>query len=283
MVALQLISAGLTDQGRERPSNEDTILNHTGLTETGENFGLYIVCDGLGGHRAGDVASHMAVNTIATELEVILPPMPVHHLSSADINHTVWTAVQRANLEIWYATESKEAPTVGMGTTLTMAVVLNDKVHIAHVGDSRLYLLRDGTLEQLTQDHTMAAALAEAGQITKAEIADHPRQNVLTRALGRQNTVEIDLLEMPLLPGDMLLLCSDGFWKAFKGEERLQDQLNGEEKTADLCQRLIEQANEKDGSDNLSLIIVSAYKLKAQTRTPTSDLPKRHHPEPLPI
>jgi protein phosphatase len=266
MVALQLISAGLTDRGHERAANEDSILDYTGLTETGENFGLYIVCDGLGGHHAGDVASHMAVSTVDTELQVILPPMPPHHMNSADINHTIWTAVQRANLEIWYATESNELPTVGMGTTLTMAVVIYDTVHIAHVGDSRLYLLRDGKLEQLTQDHTMAAALAEAGQISPEEIVDHPRQNVLTRALGRQNTVEVDLLELPLLPGDMLLLCSDGFWKAFKGGKGFEEELNGREKTADLCRRLIEEANERDGSDNLSLIVVSAYKLKSELR-----------------
>ena len=283
MVALQFISAGLTDQGRERKVNEDSIFDYTGLTKTGENFGLYIVCDGLGGHEAGDVASQTAVQTVIKELEAILPPPPAQHVNSADINKVIWTAVQRANEEILYQTEQGERLTVGMGTTLTMAVVLNDTLHMAHVGDSRLYLLRDGRLEQLTQDHTMAAALAEAGQISQEEMVDHPRQNILTRALGRQKPIEVDMLEMPFLPGDTLLLCSDGFWKAFKGQENLQARLRSDEKTADLCHRLIKEANEMDGSDNLSLIIVSAYRLKAEQRRSSAVHIQEKRYDPVPV
>jgi PPM family protein phosphatase len=266
METLRLVSAGMTDRGHERKVNEDTILNKTSVMETGDSFGLYVVCDGLGGHQAGDVASRTAVETVVKALQPILPPRPVTHMSSADINHTLWTAVQRANEEIWYQSEQSEIPSRGMGTTLTMAVIINNMAHIAHVGDSRLYLLRDGKLEQLTQDHTMAAALAEAGQIGEEEIDTHPRQNVLTKALGRQKTVEVELMELPLEQGDRLLLCSDGLWKAFKGREKLQNRLDSEEKTAELCQQLLEEANELDGSDNISLIVVSAYKARPGAR-----------------
>lgn len=258
MIGLKLNSAGVTDIGKKRPANEDTILNHTGLTKNGENFGVYMVCDGLGGHRAGDVASQMAVWTVVKELQTILPPLPANHISSADINQVVWTAVQRANEAIWYHGENNGSESRGMGTTLTMAVVINETVHIAHVGDSRLYLLRDGKLEQLTRDHTIAGALAEAGQISEDQVADHPRQNILTKALGRRETVNVDLMEIPFLPGDTLLLCSDGLWKAFKGKATLEEKLKAMEDADNTCQELIKEANELDGSDNISLVIVSA-------------------------
>lgn len=261
MVSLQLDSAGMTDRGKTRAANEDTILNYTRCEESGENFGLYIVCDGLGGHQAGDVASQTAVRTVVQELQSILPPSPTHHLTtSADINHVIWTAVQKANEAIWQQAEKADGPGRGMGTTLTMAVVINDTVHIAHVGDSRLYLFREGQLEQLTRDHTMAAALAEVGQISEDEIADHPRQNILTRALGRKNSiVEAELMELPFLPGDTLLLCSDGLWKAFKGKKaKLEEMLQGMKNMHHTCRQLLMEANELDGSDNISLIIVSA-------------------------
>jgi protein phosphatase len=260
MVGLQLISAGLTDRGQQRRVNEDTILNHTGMTETGENFGLYIVCDGLGGHEAGDVASRIAVRTVSNALQSILPPLPAHHMSSADINHVLWAAVRKANTEIWNQGKNNGHQNIhGMGTTLTMAVVINETAYTAHVGDSRIYLLRQGKLEQLTQDHTMAAALAEAGHISEEELVDHPRQNILTKALGRQERTEVDLMELQLMPRDILLLCSDGFWKAFKRREILEKRLADGGKTAELCQELVDEANELDGSDNISLIIVAAY------------------------
>lgn len=257
MIGLQLHSTGKTDKGQTRPANEDTILNYTGCSEAGEYYGLYIVCDGLGGHQAGDVASQTAVQSVVKELRSLLPPLPAHHISSADINQVLWTAVQRANEEICYQAENNNPGPRSMGTTLTLAAVINDTVHLAHVGDSRLYLFRDGKLEQLTRDHTMAAVLAEAGQISEDEIADHPRQNILTRALGRQKTVEVDMMELPLIPGDTLLLCSDGFWKAFKGNTTLERMLQTMKKTNDACQKFVAEANKRDGSDNISLIMVT--------------------------
>jgi serine/threonine protein phosphatase PrpC len=132
MVSLQLNSAGMTDRGQKRAANEDTILNYTRCEEPGENFGLYVVCDGLGGHQAGDVASQTAVRTVVQELQSILPPSPANHITtSADINHVIWTAVQKANEAIWQQAEKADGPGRGMGTTLTMAVVINDTVHMS--------------------------------------------------------------------------------------------------------------------------------------------------------
>jgi protein phosphatase len=267
MIALQLVSAGLTDRGKQRNVNEDAIFNHNGVTEAGRNYGLYIVCDGLGGHRAGDVASRTAIRTVTRELQSILPPSPAHHLSSADINQTIWTAVQKANEKILNLSPNGKDDPLGMGTTLTMAVIIDDIVHLAQVGDSRLYLLRGGKLTQLTHDHTMAAALAEAGQITFEEVNNHPRQNILLKAVGRQTALEADLMEVPLIPGDKLLICSDGFYKAYTGDvEILERRLNSEARTADLCKELLEEAVELDGSDNVSLIIVSTFKLDTGSR-----------------
>jgi protein phosphatase len=267
MIALQLVSAGLTDRGKQRNVNEDAIFNHNGVTEAGRNYGLYIVCDGLGGHRAGDVASRTAIRTVTRELQSILPPSPAHHLSSADINQTIWTAVQKANEKILNLSPNGKDDPLGMGTTLTMAVIIDDIVHLAQVGDSRLYLLRDGKLTQLTHDHTMAAALAEAGQISFEEVNNHPRQNILLKAVGRQTALEADLMEVPLIPGDKLLICSDGFYKAYTGDvEILERRLNSEARTADLCKELLEEAVELDGSDNVSLIIVSTFKLDTGSR-----------------
>jgi protein phosphatase len=188
-------------------------------------------------------------------------------LSSADINQTIWTAVQKANEKILNLSPNGKDDPLGMGTTLTMAVIIDDIVHLAQVGDSRLYLLRGGKLTQLTHDHTMAAALAEAGQISFEEVNNHPRQNILLKAVGRQTALEADLMEVPLIPGDKLLICSDGFYKAYTGDvEILERRLNSEARTADLCKELLEEAVELDGSDNVSLIIVSTFKLDTGSR-----------------
>lgn len=284
MIALQLVSAGLTDRGTQRNVNEDAIFNHNGVTEAGRNYGLYIVCDGLGGHRAGDVASRTAIRTVTRELQSILPPS-AHHSSSADINQAVWAAVQKANKQILNLSPNGKDDPRGMGTTLTMAVIIDDLVHMAHVGDSRLYLLRGGKLTQLTHDHTMAAALAEAGQISFEEVNNHPRQNVLTKAIGRQGRPEADLMEVPLVPGDKLLLCSDGFYKAFVGGvETLEKRLNSEARTADLCKDLLEEALRLDGSDNISLILVSTFKPDdGRQRQSAGRLKPERVPEPVPM
>jgi protein phosphatase len=258
MVALQLVSAGLTDRGKKRIANEDTILDHTGLTESEENYGLYIVCDGLGGHGAGDTASHMAVRTVVKMLSPIIPPPLPDRFTAADVNQKMWEAVQEANRQIWQHAQASEIEAMGMATTLTMAAVFNNIIHVAHVGDSRLYLWRTGEMIQLTQDHSMAAALADAGYISQKEVKNHPRSNVLTKVVGRAGDVDVDLMEVPLLKDDRLLLCSDGLWKAFPEDETLQRRFEEMEEPAELCKELVNEANRKDGSDNISGIVVAA-------------------------
>jgi protein phosphatase len=127
---------------------------------------------------------------------------------------------------------------------------------IANVGDSRAYAWRNHELTQLTQDHSLAAKLAEAGMIEEEEVADHPRSNVVLRALGIEDEVEVDFFEWRPQPGDKLLLCSDGLWNAFPDADELGQWLSSDAAPADLCQHLVNEANRRDGSDNISAIVI---------------------------
>jgi serine/threonine protein phosphatase PrpC len=137
-----------------------------------------------------------------------------------------------------------------------LALIYGNRAHIANVGDSRTYVWRRGQLTQITRDHSLAALLAERGQIDKTAIADHPRSNVLYQALGIHEKVDVDLFEWDLQPGDKLLLCSDGLWRAFPDTAELARWLDSTAAPDDLCQRLVAEANRRDGSDNISAVVV---------------------------
>lgn len=254
----QINSAALADRGRRRTLNEDAVFHRSGRTQSGESAGLYLVCDGLGGHMAGEVASRLAVETVTAELSDLLfsasqPPCS----TGLGLRRAIETAIITAHAEIQRYAQTHPLEAANLGTTIALALIYGDMVQIANVGDSRVYAWRAGQVNQITQDHSWAAELARMGQIGQNELANHPWSRVLSQALGADEEIAVDLFEWQLEPGDKLLLCSDGFWQAFPETEDLAWWLGLEESAFELCWRLVLEANRRDGSDNISAVVVT--------------------------
>ena len=241
--------AGFTDQGKTRPNNEDAVCVDSEL-------GLLIVADGMGGHQAGEIASGMAISTIpslfndltqsATAGEVV-----DNHFSPA--TNRLRHCLKMANRAIFEAAQ-RSPQHYGMGTTCTAALIEEDRVGIAHIGDSRCYLVRRGELAQLTNDHSLVMEQIRSGLLSRDDIAVKAGQNILTRSLGTSPEVEIDLNEHPLFPGDVLLLCSDGLGKDLSDAEVLQVVTETPDPES-LARRLIDMANAAGGRDNITVAV----------------------------
>lgn len=230
-----------SEVGYVREHNEDSMLVAPPL---------FVVCDGMGGHEAGEVASEIAINTISR-----LAPEKL----DAD---GLGRAVEEANLAIIEAAD-KGIGRQGMGTTCTAAMLEGDRLAIAQVGDSRAYLLHNGSLQQLTRDHSVVADLIESGEITPAEARTHQWRSFITRALGLEPYTQPDLYEIDVEPGDRLMLCSDGLYSMVSDKEieRIMSQASNTQVATDM---LIESALEGGGSDNVTVIVadVTGYNLQ---------------------
>nr|BDT35507.1 Stp1/IreP family PP2C-type Ser/Thr phosphatase [Myxococcus sp. MH1] len=250
-MALTTEAFGLTDVGRKRQHNEDAMLVDVSL-------GLYVVADGMGGHAAGEVASNRATEVVKQHITANR-----HLLKDLGNNPTadsrsaaaalVEVAVQRACADI-YRTAMSDSTKRGMGTTFVCLAVGGNKAVIGHVGDSRVYLVRHGQCHRLTEDHTLVAAQLKAGTITKEQAATSQYRNVITRAVGIQESVQVDTLIVDLVPGDMFVLCSDGLHGYVEDEELLP--LVSGLAPGDLPKRLIDIANERGGKDNITAVVV---------------------------
>jgi len=242
-------AAAATDVGRVRPQNEDAYLLRPDLH-------LYAVADGMGGHAAGEVASRLAIETLAEELASLPPATP-----GPDVEAALRRAVQAANRAI-LERAAREPDKAGMGTTLTaLRIVEQDDgapgYRIAHVGDSRAYRLRAGTLELLTRDHTWVQLEVERGTLTPELARVHPFASVLVRAVGIEPEAEPDLLRGRIEPGDLYLLCSDGLTTALEDRE-LKDLLDATAPLQPLARRLVDAANERGGPDNITVVLLRA-------------------------
>ncbi|MGI5863026.1 MAG: Stp1/IreP family PP2C-type Ser/Thr phosphatase [Myxococcales bacterium] len=248
---IQVRAYGLTDVGRKRSGNEDAFI-------VDEKRGIFIVADGMGGHNAGEVASAMAIQTvtrIVTEKLSVLAnlaenPTPENGQAAQRL---IEHAIQKACAEIFRMAQS-DAAKRGMGTTFVGMFCAGQKAVIGHVGDSRAYLLRQGQAHRLTEDHTLIAAQLKAGTITKEEAAKSPYRNVITRAVGIQESVQVDTLLVDLLPGDLFMLCSDGLHGYLQDEETAL--LLGAAPWDVLPKKLIDLANARGGKDNITSICV---------------------------
>jgi protein phosphatase len=214
----------------------------------------------MGGGNAGEIASHMAIEAILTHVKAAPAAPDPELLGPVDPNLSATTnqlanAIRVANQAVHKASW-QHAKYAGMGTTVVAIRIVRHYLSIAHVGDSRLYLVRNGTIQPLTSDHSWVAEQVTQGRMSEAEAERSPRRNIVTRALGVESTVEIDLAEMPLLSGDVLLLCSDGLTRGVRSKDILQIlELDGalEVKT----ERLVTMANEAGGDDNITVLIVA--------------------------
>lgn len=257
---LTLDLAARTDIGRARGMNEDTIYTGAYSNADGPIGTLLIVADGMGGHTAGDRASQLAVATVKQNLRSALETgVPADDAQWHALLRTVAAAANQAV----YA-EARDAGARGMGTTLTVAIVTDRRVHLAHVGDSRAYLinaagvLSDGsTWNQLTTDHSLVARLVDIGQLTPEEARVHPQRNMIYRSLGTDPTVEVDVVSHALAAGDVLVLCSDGLNNHVEDAEiaRIVLEEASEERAAE---RLVALANQRGGKDNISVVIARA-------------------------
>lgn len=239
----------LTDVGRVRTNNEDAVMVDT-------THGVAVLADGMGGYSAGEVASALAVDLIAGEMgRWLAEAAPLATLR--DVRRAMEICVDNANRAIFDAANT-HAAYAGMGTTLAMAVAHGGMFVIGHVGDSRAYRLRDGVLEQLTRDHSLLQEQIDIGLITPEEAAASGNRNLVTRALGVEDTVLLDVREVDILAGDQLLLCSDGLNDMVRDEE-IGSILAADASLDEKCRTLIDLANERGGRDNVSVLIVKAH------------------------
>jgi len=241
--------------GKLRDHNEDALftLSTTLLSDSDAlPFGLYLVADGMGGHQHGEMASGVAIRAMASHVIGQLYS-PLFSLSPVSLEQSLQeimeTGIQNAHRAIL-----QQAP--GGGSTLTGVLALGEQLTIAHVGDSRAYLVHEGGhLELLTRDHSLVKRLVELGQITTDEAAVHPQRNVLYRALGQGEPIDAEITTTPLPPSGHLLICSDGLW-GLVPEDEIYRIVTSSPSPAEACQRLVEAANDAGGPDNITAILV---------------------------
>jgi protein phosphatase len=285
----KLTTADKTDVGKQRNQNEDCAYKRVESSEEGDQ-GLFIVADGMGGYKAGEVASKLAVETISKALDSLFKPLtdqPTMKLNVSDLEKTVkiapvplsegmaqnktrklsetslataiegqlTTAIQQANKAIIRHGEQQSAAR-GLGSTVTTVFIQGNQASIANVGDSRTYLLRDKNLTALTRDHSLVARLVEAKQIEPDDIYTHPQRNLIYRSLGAgHKSVEVDVFHETIRPGDVFLLCSDGLWEMVRQQDLLKT-LSEQSSPQTICDKLIDLANENGGEDNITAVVV---------------------------
>lgn len=246
---MQITSCGITDVGLKRGHNEDNYLIN-------EELNLFVVADGMGGHAGGEYASAICVNTI----EEIVTSMELMGESPSDEDDPVEVARERVRYAIRlagrriYEKAAEEPEFHGMGTTAVLLLIEGTNAYIAHVGDSRVYLWRDGRCEQVTEDHSLVNHKVKLGLITPEEAKTHKMKNVITRSLGYQEDVEVDVEVRAARRGDRFLLCSDGLSGYF--DEPELGELIGSLRPQECARHLIELACERGGEDNITAVIV---------------------------
>ena len=243
-----------SDTGMVRDHNEDACFAmhwHSITVDSRPDFGFFIVADGMGGHLDGEKASSIAIQTLAAEmLEKIYVPM-LRDFKASDsptILDALVYAAEKANLAV-----IKNVP--GGGTTLSTAAIVDNLAYLVHVGDSRAYLIHDNEIEQLTTDHTLVQRLVEMKELTPEEAENYPQKNVLYRAIGQNEKLKIERLIRSLPPGAQMLICSDGLWDMVDDNTMKQVTLESPS-PQDACNKLVALANERGGTDNISVIIL---------------------------
>ena len=257
---MQLSVAAGTDVGRIRAGNEDSL-----YADADAQRGLFIVADGMGGHAAGEVASEMAVQTVARELA------PFRDLSGPAIGVGMAHALREANRAIYERT-IVEADKQGMGTTASCMIMGGGRWIIGHIGDSRIYLVRDGVLRQITKDHSYVQEQVDAGFLTPEQARYHPYSNVITRCVGANAAVEADVLEGELQNGDLYILCSDGLTGMVE-DPQLKKIIETRGTPGRMVDAMITEANRRGGLDNITAIAVQVLSVHGMPTGTTGEVP----------
>lgn len=249
---MRITASGLSDVGRSRSHNEDSL--RIDLERR-----LFLVADGMGGHGHGDVASRLAVEAIAAHLEQAYEQWSQGRdegASGGALGATALeSAIKEAHQRVVEAVHENET-LVGMGTTVVGLIAGDARVAVAHVGDSRAYRLRQGDLQLVTEDHTWVNEQVKAGYLSPDQARTHPLKSVVTRAVGGDHEVEVDLQELEVDRGDLFMLCSDGLTTMLSDED-IRRHLEGGGSLEERCQQLVDDANERGGIDNITVVLVA--------------------------
>lgn len=271
MIRIEL--AAWCDRGQKRELNEDRVFYQLLAASDADPIALCMVADGMGGHLAGEVASHWAIETLkrgladlfvpadprqtvpmqATHLQAALASANGGHASDVAIMQHVREAVSQANLAIRQYTLHRPNEASGAGSTITLALVKGTRAYVANVGDSRTYLFRGGHLVQLTKDHSLVADLVASGRLSLADSFTHPHAGVITRCLGCRQDLQVDIEAHALHSDDTLLLCSDGLWSTLRDARTMSRILRHEDSLQGAAEALVEAANRAGGDDNIAV------------------------------
>ena len=253
-------STGLSDAGRRRRRNEDAWVCHPPL---------FAVADGMGGARGGEIASRVAATALGEDVD-------------GNGEARVVALIQEANRQV-YERAREDSDASGMGTTITVALFENGIVSIGHVGDSRAYLIRDRKVDQLTEDHSLVAELVRTGRLSPEEAESHPQRSVITRALGTDPDVDVDVFSIEAKPGDVFLICSDGL-TSMVDDEVILDTVEGRRDDLDaVAKELVAAANRSGGEDNITVVFFEVVDEHAQKPSETKPMPALgDEPEPEP-
>ena len=232
----------ITDTGVLRTMNQDYC--YSSNTPIGKLPNLYIVCDGMGGHKAGEYASRYTVERIVASVSRSRTDNPVRVLKSA---------IQKAN-EILVVESQEYKERQGMGTTVVAATIIDDKMYVANVGDSRLYVINQ-TIEQITNDHSYVEEMIRIGKIKREDAAKHEKKNVITRAVGATEKVKVDFFEVELRENDKILLCSDGLTNMVS-DDKIYQIVSAHEEVDVISKELVDEANKNGGQDNITVVVV---------------------------
>jgi len=234
-----------SDIGKRRTTNQDYAEAFTNQN----GYHLALLADGMGGHRAGDVASQKVVTELGEKWQ------SSQITESEKAVQWLIQRIQEENTAIYEAGQQQEK-LQGMGTTVEAVAILENQIAVGHVGDSRIYLLRDGQLMQLTEDHSLVNELVKSGELTKEMAAVHPQKNIVTRSVGMPGNVDVDVAVYDIHAYDRLLICSDGLTNMVS-EEEIGHLINSSSSLEDACQRLIDKANAYGGLDNITVFLIS--------------------------
>jgi PPM family protein phosphatase len=235
-----------SDKGNVRENNEDNynvIAGYPGVPVS------YVIADGMGGHNSGEIASKMAVEITCSYILQIPELLSQYE----DITSIIKMIMEKTNAEVFLASNEQES-TQGMGTTLIIAVANNKKLHIGHIGDSRVYLIREGAITQITTDHSYIEELVRNGTLSREEAENHPKKNLITRALGCIESVEVDTYESDIQDNDVFIMCTDGLTNML-GDDEIKNIIIKLNEPESACNELVKMANENGGEDNITVII----------------------------
>ena len=236
-------SYSITDVGQKRTVNQDFVF--TSETPVGNLPNLFVVADGMGGHKAGDFASSYAVEVLLSTIREDENSNPVKIIRAA---------IENANTQLLREASDNETMS-GMGTTMVLVTIVGHYAYVANVGDSRLYLIDENKISQITKDHSLVEEMVRMGEISRDDARNHPDKNIITRALGAGRDVDVDFFDVRLTPGDILLLCSDGLSNMVPDED-IRQVIRTSETLEETGRRLVSMANDNGGRDNIAVVLV---------------------------